>query len=153
MSLNVDTSVMSYSRKAAFAPERASVTACQRAMRYARTSIVHRCLRSDRSIAVVETRWQTYHATESLLPRCIPQLEADLEPLQGHLLRHEKRAACGRRVLGVELVLRVASEQAGLAHTCAGRQRARDRARRGAPELPMMTILLSIPCSMRRAWA
>jgi hypothetical protein len=61
-----------------------------------------------------------HHTPESFLPCGVPQLQTDFDAIHVCLLGHEKCAARRGGVLGVELVLCVALEEAGLADTWDG---------------------------------
>lgn len=75
-----------------------------------------RC-RLDMTETLGERRKATYHAPKSFLTRCVPQLEPDFQPVPVDLLRDEKCSGRGSRVLGVEFVLGISLQQAGLPHT------------------------------------
>ena len=68
---------------------------------------------------------RAHHAAKPLLPRGVPELQPDLDAVDGDLLGDEERAGGGGGVLGIELALRVSVKKTGLAHTCATCQRLR----------------------------
>ena len=59
---------------------------------------------------------RAHHAAKPLLPRGVPELQPDLDAVDGDLLGDEERAGGGGGVLWVELVLGVSLEETGLAN-------------------------------------
>jgi hypothetical protein len=113
----VDAFVISYSRRAAFAPRKREQGPGRSGWQVQYLDNTWAPVQRDENMQKKPQRENTDHTSKPLLSCSVPELETNLDAVDMDLLCDEKGAAGRSGVLGVELVLSVALEEGGFAYT------------------------------------
>jgi hypothetical protein len=110
MSSKVDEFVMSYNRRAAFAPKENLVPSALLVV-VLLTSIIHRCLKGLNYSLYALEGVATYHTPKPFLSCRVPQLQSHFDTVDLDFLRNKESTACRGRILRVKLILGISLQQ------------------------------------------